>query len=565
MNNLLYKGKKILFEPQSSVLSGAIVIMGMVVLSQILGLIRQRVILSFFDQQDYALFLAAFRLPDLVFEVLALGAFSSAFIPVFGRELKKDEREAWDIAARVVNLGILIFLPVAILFAIFSTQLYSVIVPGFSPEQIAKAAGLARILFAAQGIFVVSYVINGVLESSRRFFVTALAPLVYNIGIILCTVFLSPTIGLWAPAIGVLVGAFGHLLVQLPLAMSLGFRFTRRIKPTPEVKKVGKLAAPRVLELSILQILKTVELSFASLMSVAAYGFLSLASSLQAVPINLFGVSLAKAALPALTRVADNPVAYKKILLTTLYQMMFFIIPVSTLLVVLRVPIVRLAYGTNLFDWDATVTTGLVLSGFAIGIPIQAALALISRAYYALHDTRTPVAFAIFDVFLTIGIEVLCVFVLKLPVWSLAVANSISGFVQISLLYYVLSRKLHNGTLFSITPIIKSVIGGVSSGLVMFALLKTFDKSAWVKRLSFINNIDALKNLNFEHFVLDTRYTFNLIVLTGITAVIGLVVYIVVLWALRSEELAVFVKLVRARAFKELEKEEEPITTPQMD
>lgn len=537
----------------------------MVIVSQVLGLIRQRVILSFFNQQDYALFLAAFRLPDLVFEVLALGAFSSAFIPVFGRELKKDEREAWDIATRVVNIGVLVFLPVAILFALFSRQLYSVIVPGFSPEQIEKAAGLARVLFAAQGVFVVSYVINGVLESSRRFFVTALAPLVYNIGIILCTVFLSPTIGLWAPAIGVLVGAFGHLLVQLPLAMQLGFRFTTKVKPTPEVKKVGKLAAPRILELSILQILKTVELTFASLMSVAAYGFLSLASSLQAVPINLFGVSLAKAALPALTRDADDPAAYKKILLTTLYQMMFFIIPIATLLVVLRVPIVRLAYGTDLFDWNATVTTGLVLSGYALGIPIQAALALVSRAYYALHDTKTPVAFAIFDVFLTIGIELICVFVLKLPVWSLALANSLSGLVQISLLYYVLSRKLHNGTLFSLSPILKSIAGGVVSGLVMFALLKTFDRSAWIKRLSFINSIDALKNLNFEHFVLDTRYTFNLIILTGITAMIGLIVYIIVLWLLRSNELAVFVKLIKARAFKELEKEEEPVTITQSE
>ncbi len=561
MNNILLRGKKILFEPQSSVLSGAIIIMGMVIVSQVLGLIRQRVILSFFNQQDYALFLAAFRLPDLVFEVLALGAFSSAFIPVFGRELKKDEKEAWDIASRVVNIGVLVFLPVAVLFAIFSKQLYSVIVPGFSPDQINKAAGLARILFAAQGVFVVSYVINGVLESSRRFFVTALAPLVYNIGIILCTVFLSPSIGLWAPAIGVLVGAFGHLLVQLPLAIQLGFRFSTKIKPTLEVKKVGKLAAPRVLELSILQILKTVELSFASLMSVAAYGFLSLASSLQAVPINLFGVSLAKAALPALTRDADDPIAFKKILLTTLYQMMFFIVPVATLLVVLRVPIVRLAYGTSLFDWNATVTTGLVLSGFAIGIPIQAALALISRAYYALHDTKTPVAFAIFDVFLTIGVELICVFVLKLPVWSLALANSVSGLVQITFLYYFLSRKLHNGTFFSLSPIFKSITGGVISGLVMFGLLKTFDKSAWVKRLSFINSIDALKNLNFEHFVLDTRYTFNLIILTGITALIGLTVYIFVLWILRSDELAVFIKLIKSRAFKELEKEEEPITT----
>jgi putative peptidoglycan lipid II flippase len=224
-----------------------------------------------------------------------------------------------------------------------------------------------------------------------------------------------------------------------------------------------------------------------------------------------------------------------------------------------------LAYGTNLFDWNATVTTGLVLSGYAVGIPIQAALALISRAYYALHDTKTPVMFAIFDVFLTIAIEILCVFVLKLPVWSLALANSLSGFVQISLLYYFLSKKLHNGTFFSLLPILKSIVGGITSGLVMFALLKTFDKSAWIKRLSFINSIDALKNLNFEHFVLDTRYTFNLIVLTTITAIIGILVYIVVLWVLKSEELFVFVRLIRARAFKELEKEEEPVTTTQVE
>lgn len=565
IRNFFERGRKMIVEPQSSVLSGALVIMGMVILSQIFGVIRQRVILSYFPDTDYALFLAAFRLPDIVLEILAVGVFSSAFIPVFTRELKKEERVAWDTAARVVNIGIVLFLPIALLFGLFAKEIYGVITPGFTEQQGQVVANLARILFAAQGFFVVSYVITGVLESSQRFFVSALAPLVYNLGIIIGTILLSPTLGLYAPAVGVLFGAFGHLLVQLPLAMQLGFRFKPVIKPSDDVRKVGRLAAPRMIELSILQIQKTAELSFASLLSVASYTYLNLANSLQVVPITLFGVSLAKAALPALTREADDPKRYKHILLTTLYQMMFFIVPIATILIVLRVPIVRLVYGTDRFDWDATVTTGLVLTGYAIGIPMQAALTLISRAFYALHDTKTPVSFAIFDVFLTIAIQVVCIFVLHLPVWSIAFANSLSCLIQISLLYYVLSKKLHDGTFFSLLPIFKSIAGGIAAGSVMFILLKTFDRSAWVKRISFINSIDALKNLNFEHFVLDTRYTFNLIVLTIITALIGMIVYVIVLALLRSGELALFVKLVRGRAFKLLEKEQEPLTPSPME
>lgn len=565
MKNFLERGRKIIVEPQSTVLSGAFVIMGLVIASQFLALIRQRVLLSFFTQEQYAIFLAAFRLPDLVFEVLALGAFSSAFIPVFTKVLKHDEKAAWEIAGRVVNIGVIIFLPISVLFILFSGSLYNLIAPGFSDTQTQQIASIARILFFAQGIFIVSYVINGVLESSRRFFVTALAPLVYNVGIILTTIILVPSMGLMAPTIGVVIGALGHLFIQVPLAWKLGFRLSKHIKPNENVKLVGKLAAPRIIELSTLQILKTVELAFASLMSVASYGFLSLASSLQAVPISLFGISIAKAALPSLTRASDDEKAFRQIFLSSLYQMMFFVIPITTLLMVLRIPIVRLAYGTGMFDWDATVTTGLVLSAFALGIPIQASLALVSRAFYALHDTKTPVTFAIFDITLTIFIEILCVFVFHLPIWSLALANSLSGFVQISLLYFFLSKKLHDGKLLSITPILKSIIGGITSGLVMFFILKTFDRAAWIKRLSFINSIDALKNLTFEHFVLDTRYTVNLIILSAITAAIGIVVYIIVLWLLKSNELSTVISIIQTRTLKKIEKEEEPITSIDSD
>ena len=388
-------GKRILFAPQASILSAASVIMLMVVFSRILGLIRQRVLLSYFLPEDLSLFFAAFRLPDLVFEVLTLGALSSAFIPVFTSYLKKDEKEAWQIASRIMNLGLLIFVGVAFIFSFSSEWMYGIVAAGFEPHEAARIAGFARILFAAQGFFLASYVITGDLESMRMFFVPAMAPLLYNLGIIFGTVVLNSRFGLYAPAIGVVIGAFLHFLIQLPFAYRLGFRFTLSFKPDRGVREIAKLAGPRVVELGVLQLSKTVELYLASLISTAAYTYFTLANAVQMLPVGVFGVSLAKAAFPSLTREANEPQEFKRILLTTLYQVFFLIMPLTTILIVLRVPVVRLLFGTDIFGWKATVQTGFVLSAFAIGVPAQASVMLLNRAFYALHDTRTPMAISL--------------------------------------------------------------------------------------------------------------------------------------------------------------------------
>jgi len=123
---------------------------------------------------------------------------------------------------------------------VFANNFYGVLAPGFSIEHRDQIVAIARVLFAAQGFFVVSYVLTAVLESSRRFLVPALAPLLYNIGIILGTAFMAPRMGLMAPALGVVIGASSHFLIQLPLAFKLGFRFIPRIRITDEVKKIGK-------------------------------------------------------------------------------------------------------------------------------------------------------------------------------------------------------------------------------------------------------------------------------------------------------------------------------------
>ena len=296
-------------------------------------------------------------------------------------------------------MGLIAFIFLAILINFGADGLYKTFAPGFGVVERVQIIKLTRLLFVAQGFFVVSYVLTGVLESLRRFLVPALAPLFYNIGIIVGTVVLSPTHGLMAPIIGVLAGASLHFFIQLPLAIKLGFRFSRRILITKDVRKIGKLALPRIVEVSFLQISKMAELFFASIISTASYTFYTLGNTLQLLPIGLFGTSIAKAALPTLSRQSGDLEAFKKTFLSALGEIVFLTLPIATVLVVLRIPLVRLVFGTDIFSWTATVQTSMVVSAFGVGVVFQTAISLLARSFYALNDTKTPVKISIFTIF----------------------------------------------------------------------------------------------------------------------------------------------------------------------
>jgi putative peptidoglycan lipid II flippase len=571
VSQLLKNSKKILTDPQSTVFSAASIIMLMVIASRILGLVRQRILANYFSPSDLSLFFAAFRLPDMVFEVLVFGTFSSAFIPVFTKALKDGNSHAWEIAGRVVNIGLILFVGFASLFSILAFQVYSVLTPGFTPDQVSQVASLARLLFAAQGFFVVSYVLTGVLESLRRFLVPALAPLFYNVGIILGIIFLTPRFGLMAPAIGVIIGAFTHFLIQLPLAYKLGFRFSGTIRPNEGVKKIGKLAAPRIVDLSFDQIGKTVELSLASIISTASYTYYTFANSLQLVPVSLFGTSLAKAVLPTLSRQYADIDRFRKTLLNTLFQAIFLTAPIAAALIVLRIPIVRLVYGTDIFDWEATVQTGMVLSVFALGVIFQTLVAILGRSFFALHDTKTPVYVSIAGLTLLVVGNFIFVKGLHLPVWALALSFSLGYFFETVSLFILMHRRIDGIlTASTLSRIVKIAISSVSSGVVMYVFLKFFDRSVWIKRLSFLGKIDAAKNIPFERFVLDTRYTLNLLALTILVSVVGMGVYIIVSFLLKSGDVIVFLNMAKRILIKRKvspipQKESEPIAPPTSD
>lgn len=549
VGKLLLKSSQIFTQRQKTIFSAALIIMLMIAASRFLGLIRNRVLAQFFSVDDLSVYFAAFRIPETIFEILVFGTFSSAFIPIFTSYLsRKKKDEAWYVASVSLNIAFLIFLLLATLIFIFAKPLYQIIAPGFSEAQIVQIANLSKILLIAQAFFVLSYFLTSVLESMQRFLVPALAPLLYNLGIILGTIFLSPNFGLYGPVIGAVFGAFCHFLIQLPLAIFFGFRPRFKIDfKHPGVREIGRLALPRIIELSSLQVGKITELFLASLVSTAAYTYYTFANSLALLPIGLFGTSIGKAALPTLSyQVAKKQFnEFQKTLVSLMKQIVFFILPSAVFLTVLRIPVVRLVFGTDRFGWESTVQTGWTLSAFSLGILTQALLYPLTRAFWALHDTKTPVKISIGMIIIEMILGGLFIIVLKLPIWTLALAFSFASFIQVIFLLLLLKKRVSELKISNfLISFAKIILASFSSGGIMFFLLKILDRSAWDKRLSFLRFLGLKLPVSFQHFVLDTRYTFNLILLTIIVALIGLLTYLFFCWLLRIEEINFFKKMI---------------------
>jgi putative peptidoglycan lipid II flippase len=262
--------------------------------------------------------------------------------------------------------------------------------------------------------------------------------------------------------------------------------------------------------------------------------------------VGLFGTSIAKAALPTLSRQADSPPEFRRTLFAALYQVSFLVLPVATTLMVLRIPVVRLVFGTDIFSWEATVQTGMVVSAFAFGIFFQAASSLLARGFYALHDTKTPVAISLGAISLNIAADFILIKGLGFAVWGLAAAFSFGSFFQAAFLFFLLNKKIGDGArLRAIFPILKAAGSSLGAGVVMFFLLKVFDRSVWIKQLSFLGRLEGVRNIVFEKFVLDTRYTVNLLILTIFVVLVGGIVYLGLSFIFKSQELAYFLGLVR--------------------
>lgn len=518
----------LLYSRQTSILSAASIIMATLMLSKILGLVRDRLLAHVFPPDKIDIFWAAFRLPDLIFQIVVLGALSVAFIPVFTEHLeKKGKEDAFEMARVVLNvfLGLFILLTILIFF-LAQPIITNFIAPGFTAEKQQQVIDLTRIILFGQVILVFGSFFIGIGQSFQRFIIPSLSPVFYNLGIILGIVFLSKYFGLAGVAYGVVIGAFLHAAVQLPLIWSMGFRFKFPIKfNNTGVKEILRLMSVRTIGLAAEQINETVGIALATIASIGSVTYLTFAQHLQVVPIGLFGATLAQAALPILSfeRAHGRLEEFKITILTTLHQILFLTLPATAILIVIRIPVVRLVFGAAQFNWEATVLTGATLAFLSIGLAAQAVSLLLVRGFYALKDTKTPVIISLVVVTLNIVLSVYAIKILRLDVWSIGLASSISAVLSAILLFWTLHFRVGKFNLRAVLiPFSKMLMAAIIMGVCLYIPIKLLDA-----------------------VIFDTTRTINLLILTGLSSVFALSIYVVLVWFLQVRELQTYVELLK--------------------
>ncbi|MEK7141929.1 MAG: murein biosynthesis integral membrane protein MurJ [Patescibacteria group bacterium] len=523
-----WKFWQIITSRQTSIGSAALVLTSMVAASRLLGLIRDRMLAARFSADELGVYFAAFRIPNLLFELLVMGALTTAFIPVFTRFLTQEkEEDAFRMAAIIINTSIILLLIVAVPMFIWAAQVSRLFAPGFSQEQINQMAQFTRVMLVLQvGPLLVGNFFTGILQSFRSFLVPALAPVVYNIGIIAGIMVLTPSFGLLAPVIGVGIGAILFMIIQVPVLLSLGYRHQFAIDLHHKgVRDVLKLMGPRTLGLGAAQIDTTVDLMLASFLGARMVTIFNFAQHLQQLPVGLFGATIAQAALPTLSFSAannDKP-ELKRAIVTSLHQMLFFILPVSVLFIVLRTPVVRLVFGAGRFDWEATVLTGMTLSMFSLSLGAQAVVHLLARAYYALYDSKTPVIIAVISILGNALLSITFITWMGLPVWSLGLSTSLASIVHAVALFFLLDKRLESFSRKELfTPLLKMSAAAVMAGVAIYIPLKILDQ-----------------------LVFDTTRTFGLILLTGATSFVGLSVYFFLAWVMGVAEVNSFLSMIK--------------------
>ena len=298
---------KIWFKLNNTVAGGALIIAFFSFLSKLLGLFRERLIAHNFGASELSdIYYASFRLPDLIFNTLVLGALTSAFIPVFQKVWSKNKKEGLILANSVLNFFILLIGFLIIIAFIFTPQIVPFLFPGFNEWQLGQSIILTRVMLLSVIFFVASNIIGGVLNSWKKFFSFSLAACFYNIGIIIGIVYFYPLFGLIGLAYGVLIGAILHLLIQLPEVFKNNYRYSFVLKFNSSFKRILKLMIPRTIGLAASQINLVVITMIASTLAVGSIAIFNLANNLQSLPVSLFAVSLAVAVFPTFTQAINN-------------------------------------------------------------------------------------------------------------------------------------------------------------------------------------------------------------------------------------------------------------------
>lgn len=466
-------------------------VMALFVTSRALGLFREMVIShQFGTSSELDAYLAAFRLPDLLFQIIAGGALASAFIPTFAGFLAQDDEEgAWRLASAVINWVLLITAALALLSVYLAPWLVRrVIAPGFTSEGQVLTTELMRMMLITPVVFGVSGIFMGILNARQHFLLPALAPIVYNLGIIGGAVLLAPAIGVRRLAVGVVAGAWGHLLIQIPGLVRQGMRYIPIRLRNPGVYEVGRLMAPRMLGLAAVQLNFLVNTFLASGLATGSLAALNYAWLLMLLPQGIFAQAVATVAFPTFsTQVAMGQYAeMRRTLASTLRAILYLALPAMVGLLTLRLPLVQLLFERGAFTTASTQMVAWALALFTLGLPAHCVVEIIVRAFYAMHDTKTPVLVGIAAMGLNIALSLAFMSGFQVIGWmphgGLALSNSIATTIEMAVLLNIIRRRLGGLEGHRIAVSLIRITGSVLvMGIVIGVLVQLLSgTSAWV-------------------------------------------------------------------------------------
>ncbi|MDZ7611898.1 MAG: murein biosynthesis integral membrane protein MurJ [Candidatus Moranbacteria bacterium] len=435
-------------ETASSTISGAaLLVAGLGLASRFFGLIRDRILASKFGAGDELdIYYAAFKIPDLVFNLLILGALSAAFIPVFTSLLSRDKaKKAWQLANEVLSLAVVALAVMAAVLFLLAPQLVSLITFGFSESKQEMVAVLTRIMLLSPFLLGLSGLLGGILNSFNKFLFYSLAPVFYNVGIIIGALFFTEHLGIAGLAWGVVLGALLHLSVQIPEALRCGlkFKFNFNLRD-PNLRKVVTLMIPRTMSLAVVQINFLIVTVLASTLHAGSLAIFNLANNIQSVPLGMFGISFAIAAFPTLSSswAKEKREEFIRNFSSTFKKIMFLVIPASVVFIVLRAQLVRIILGSGRFDWEDTILTFQALGIFSLSLFAQSLIPLLSRSFFAIHNTKVPFFTGLFSEAVNLGLALLLIE--KYQILGLVWAFSIASIVNMLLLLLILRKKVGN-------------------------------------------------------------------------------------------------------------------------
>ena len=525
MERFLKNTKDFIFTKQKSIFSSAILLSFMIVLTSLSGFLRYRVLAGYFNKEELDIFFASFRIPDIIFEILITGALTSTFIPIYVK-YKNNKKELSENISSIINLIFILLTIFVVIVSIFLDRLIPILTPGYDSVKMEKIINLSRLLLLGQlPFFVLGNFLTGIGQANKTFFLSALAPIIYNLTIILTTIFLYQSLFLLAPIWGVVIGAFFLFAIQLPLLFNSDFTYQFILKKTKGLVEFTKLVVPRAFTVIVAQIDATIDLTLTTLLGSGAYTVFYLAQHLQLLPVSVIGIAFAQASLPYLTEIFQEKKIsgeFKKIITDSLLNLFYLTIPIAFFFIFARTPLVRLFFGGQKFDWEATVSTAVTLSYFSISLPFHGSYYFLTRCFYSIQDSRTPFYISVFSIFINTALSLLSIFIFHLPVWSLALSFSISMIINSSLLFIIISSKLQ--------------------GLGLKEIFVDIGKMFFSAFLSAFVSYFSMKFL--DGLIFDTSRTINVFFLLSSVALIHFALYLFLSWLFNLKEIYLLTSLI---------------------